>query len=926
MKALLTLLVRLVLLMVVLSSAAIVTPVQASGILFVKSASSCVSGCGGSWSTAYPTLQDALIGATEGEEIWVMAGIYKPGTLRADTFQLKDNVAVYCGFAGTETSRAQRNPVNNETILSGDLNGDDVGFINNSENAYHVVTGANGPTLDGFTVIAGNANGGSGCPGTDCGGGMFNSSVNSTIMNVTFSSNSSAGGGGGIANMNGTLSISDSTISNNESAGYGAGIINGNPGTITVTHTTFANNTAVHDGGGINSAGSLIVTNGIFIGNTAYLGGGILVADGTAIVTNSTFTGNSTSGLAGGAGIMNAGGSAVVTVTNSTFNNNYADGGGGALFNGGTLNLTNSTLLNNTAYVGGGIENFNNGTLNVTNSTMYGNSVELSGGGIYSDSGTVILHNTIVANSVNANCSGIITADAFNLDTDGSCSNATTSALIKLSTLADNGGPTQTMALQTGSSAIDTGDDVNCLKIDQREVTRPQGSHCDIGAYELDTNSPSVLSIIRASATPTSVSSVDFIVTFSEPVTGVDATAFFLTTTDVVGTSISTVMDDGDHITYTVTVITGSGDGTIRLDVVDNNSIMDAANNPLGGTGVGDGNFTGGETYSIIKSMNPATKWTSAFDLSHGWTVQDYVRTVGDVNGDGKADLVGFGLDGVYVALSDGSSFAPTATKWTSAFDLSHGWMVKDYVRTVGDVNGDGVDDLVGFGLDGVYVALSDGSSFAATASKWTSAFDLSHGWTVADYARTVGDVNGDGKDDLVGFGLDGVYIALSDGSSFAATATKWTNAFDLSHGWTVKDYVRTVGDVNGDGKADLVGFGLDGVYVALSSGTDFYPISKWTSAFDLSHGWTVQDYVRTVGDMNGDGKDDAVGFGLDGVYVALSSGTDFYPISKWTSSFDKSHGWTVQDFVRTVGDVNGDGKDDLVGFGLDGVYVATAK
>jgi len=119
----------------------------------------------------------------------------------------------------------------------------------------------------------------------------------------------------------------------------------------------------------------------------------------------------------------------------------------------------------------------------------------------------------------------------------------------------------------------------------------------------------------------------------------------------------------------------------------------------------------------------------------------------------------------------------------------------------------------------------------------------------------------------------------------------------------------------------------LDGVYIALSNGSSFAATAtKWTSAFDLSHGWTVQDYVRTVGDMNGDGKDDAVGFGLDGVYVALSSGTDFYPISKWTSSFDKSHGWTVQDFVRTVGDVNGDGKDDLVGFGLDGVYVATSK
>jgi len=158
------------------------------------------------------------------------------------------------------------------------------------------------------------------------------------------------------------------------------------------------------------------------------------------------------------------------------------------------------------------------------------------------------------------------------------------------------------------------------------------------------------------------------------------------------------------------------------------------------------------------------------------------------------------------------------------------------------------------------------------------------------------------------------------------SSVSKWTSSFDLSHGWTVKDYVRTVGDVNKDGNADLIGFGLDGVYVALSNGSGFGAVGKWTSSFDLSHGWTVKDYVRTVGDVNGDGKADLIGFGLDGVYVALSNGSGFGAVSKWTSSFDLSHGWTVSQYVRTVGDVNGDGKADLIGFGLDGVYISLAK
>ena len=504
---------------------------------------------------------------------------------------------------------------------------------------------------------------------------------------------------------------------------------------------------------------------------------------------------------------------------------------------------------------------------------------------------------------------------------------------------------------------------------------------------------PTVISSVRLTTDPNLIN-VKFTVTFSRNVTGVDASDFGLTTTGVSGVAVSGVSGSGS--TYTVTVNTGTGNGTIRLDVVDNDSIKDGSNTPLGGIGAGNGNFTSGEIYTIIKTViisgnaavngatlsytdktlktvtanasgnysitvsyawsgkvtpsladttfTPASRtytnvttnqtaqnytaqrlfsdisiWTTAFDLAHGWTVADYVRTVGDVNGDGKADLVGFGKDGVYTALSTGSGFSVISRR-TTAFDLAHGWTVADYVRTVGDVNGDGKADLIGFGKDGVYVALSTGSGFSAI-SRWTKAFDLAHGWTVKDFVRTVGDVNGDGKADLVGFGQDGVYVALSTGSKFSAVS-RWTNAFDLAHGWTVKDYVRTVGDVNGDGKADLVGFGLDGVYVALSTGSKFSAVSRWTTAFDLAHGWTVKDYVRAVGDINGDGKADLVGFGLDGVYAALSVGNTFSPPSLLTTSFDLADGWTVAQYVRTVGDVTGNGKDDLVGFGQSGVYV----
>ncbi|MCP4712207.1 MAG: hypothetical protein GY869_26590, partial [Planctomycetes bacterium] len=125
-------------------------------------ADAAAGGDGKSWTTAYNDLQDGL--ADVPAEVWVAEGTYKPdrGTgNRASTFQLINNVSIYGGFDGDETTLFQRDPVNNVTILSGDLDGDDgADFLNNSENSYHVVTGSNTnatAVLDGFTITGGNA-------------------------------------------------------------------------------------------------------------------------------------------------------------------------------------------------------------------------------------------------------------------------------------------------------------------------------------------------------------------------------------------------------------------------------------------------------------------------------------------------------------------------------------------------------------------------------------------------------------------------------------------------------------------------------------------------------------------------------------------------------------------------------------------------
>ena len=134
--------------------------------------------------------------------------------------------------------------------------------------------------------------------------------------------------------------------------------------------------------------------------------------------------------------------------------------------------------------------------------------------------------------------------------------------------------------------------------------------------YQEETIPPTVNSIVRADADPISAFSADFTVTFSETVTGVNVGDFALATTGVVGASIATVNGSGD--TYTVTVKTGRGNGTIRLDVVDDDSIRDPSNNPLGGDGAGNGNYAGGESYTVIK---PSMTFAS-LDIYDGWILE----------------------------------------------------------------------------------------------------------------------------------------------------------------------------------------------------------------------------------------------------------------------------------------------------------------
>ena len=252
---------------------------------------------GASWANAYNDLQGALAVGISGDEIWVAQGTYKP-TAASDpiaTFQLINGVGIYGGFSGSESNLNERDWQANETILSGDLLGDDgPDFANNSENSYHVVTGSGTDTtavLDGFTITGGNAN--------SHGGGMYNMSGSLTVTNCTFSGNSAVGGGGGMFNYNGSSpTVTNCSFSGN-SASSGGGMSNMANSSSTVTNCTFSGNSATYHGGGLNNHNSSpTLTNCMFSGNSAGWSGGGMYNESeedasSPTLTNCTFTGNS---------------------------------------------------------------------------------------------------------------------------------------------------------------------------------------------------------------------------------------------------------------------------------------------------------------------------------------------------------------------------------------------------------------------------------------------------------------------------------------------------------------------------------------------------------------------------------------------------------------------------------------------------------
>lgn len=269
-------------------------------------------------------------------------------------------------------------------------------------------------------------------------------------------------------------------------------------------------------------------------------------------------------------------------------------------------------------------------------------------------------------------------------------------------------------------------------------------------------------------------------------------------------------------------------------------------------------------------------------------------RRSGDFNGDHKLDLIGFGHNAVQVSLSNGSN-AFTTSDWTTGFTYNAGgWEENKHPRYVGDFNGDGKDDIVGFGNSQTIVGISTGSSFNTSLFAATHYFSNQEGFTDDNILpRKVGDFNGDGKMDIIGFGHSSVSVGISKGNYFEVYGWGAENLSTTAGGFSnERKWPRMLGDFNGDRKTDIIGFGNSTVAVGISTGTSFLYPTVWSTEMCYTspaiHNTDESGITaRGVGDFNGDHMDDIFYVSsTGGIWVALSTGSYFKTATRWASAF----------------------------------------
>jgi len=298
---------------------------------------------GTSWINAFTDLQDALDDSSPGEQIWIATGTYTPDGPTPDSshFIMVTLAEIYGGFAGTESSLVERDWQNNQTILSGDVNHDDVGgdfFTNRIDNAHHILildVGSGESVVDGLTFIGGTTRLDSYAPvasdlnGYDrwSGGALYIRNTSAKVRNCTFQDNNGFNGSGLFAR-------DDSSISNS----------------LEIENSTFELNSVLNSGAcWVSAWNNCFISRSVFQSNQAgNFGAGLVLGNMNAIIEDCSFDENFASNLAGACFIIHTSESKI-SHPSFQFNRCHFSGNNSAS-TGGALQLNNRVLSFNLGF------------------------------------------------------------------------------------------------------------------------------------------------------------------------------------------------------------------------------------------------------------------------------------------------------------------------------------------------------------------------------------------------------------------------------------------------------------------------------------------------------------------------------------------------------------------------------------------------
>jgi hypothetical protein len=487
--------------------------------------------------------------------------------------------------------------------------------------------------------------------------------------------------------------------------------------------------------------------------NSTWFGGGIY-NDGTLTISNSSVSNNDDTPGYGG-GIFNDT-SGVLHITASTLSGNVTSAYGGAILNEDTVTVSNSTVSgNNATGVGGAIDNYPSATATITNSTLTDNTAEF--GANINNLGTLDIGATMVTDPVtgtDCHFTTGLTDLGYNLDDDGSCNFSAgtdlsdTPAHLDSSGLQYNGGPTETIALDSGSAAIDhVSNPSQCPATDQRGA--PRTTPCDIGAYDTDWG-PAI--DLNVSGTQTSGGGDNLTYTTNAP--GGDVSGTLTCTTVDGGTSISPSLPIGD---YTV-------DGSHCSGLASSNQAAYPIF-PSSYTGVNNGFVVlAPSVWSITSSPSPGSNQNQLYQLSctsatfcmavgfryDGSATQTLVETW---NGTAWSVVASPDPAGTYDVLSDVSCVSPTkceavgADEIGSTFEnLAESWNGTAWSVVSSPDQGSGNNGLLSVSCTSAIVCQAVGSYEAGSTSQ-----TLAESWNGSTWSITSSPNQGSGDNQLNG-------------------------------------------------------------------------------------------------------------------------------------------------------------------------------